>query len=281
MQAFWSGTGFVDDGGHGPVPTAGDPTADELDRAALEACDGGPFKAGVEVSGVFKDPATFDAAEPKRVDQSHGPGYLRDAAGFALEKPWQRDILFACRTVWPMTAPLDVLRKLGAGGATYEPWLNSVTGVPDQATMKTWPQLGFVVRDTSGADEIYVKQECVKPHKTETPSHLRDRLFKAIDDVIHIVDPSPVDLGRFFRELGRPGEVEDNRDDLSRLLHDVDRLDAGRLRVELVGLRSKIARLKAASRLVEGKLKKKKKKTTPKKKGAARGKKAAPRKSGH
>jgi hypothetical protein len=81
-----------------------------LDRAALEACVGGPFFPGIEASRVMLLEATYDKQRPFRINTTLAPGTL--TAGMAV--PWQADFN-DCNSEegadwWPGQRPNEVRR---------------------------------------------------------------------------------------------------------------------------------------------------------------------------
>jgi hypothetical protein len=119
---------------------------DALDRAALEACSGGPFYPGIEVGRVMADGATY--SEAFRVDASnHQPGEL--TAGNAV--PWQADFL-ACAVDardqlgwWPAQRPYQVFPTVKADTSQF--WHRGVTGF--RGMVDQWHDLGVVVEATA------------------------------------------------------------------------------------------------------------------------------------
>ncbi|HEX6764265.1 MAG TPA: LodA/GoxA family CTQ-dependent oxidase, partial [Polyangiaceae bacterium] len=150
MQAFWSNTDFVNDWSGDPVADLVEPGASELDRAALEACNGGPFSAGVEVGYRFLLEGTFDPGDPMRVASRVAPGFFRGS----LDRPWVADYLGGCANYWPIVRPTDILRG-PPGSEVYEPWF---TGPSTPEVIANWPSLGFIAKnETTGR---YVEQGC-------------------------------------------------------------------------------------------------------------------------
>ena len=129
-----------------------------LDRAALQACVGGPFFPGIEASRVMTEKATYDAQRPFRINVNLAPGSLTAA----MAVPWQadfRDCTFEQgrdpdgADWWPGQRPNQVQRgqQHGAGWAPPE-W--------DHADMaEKWAQLGFVVAKTVGGGVQNVEDE--------------------------------------------------------------------------------------------------------------------------
>lgn len=83
----------------------GAPTPDDLDRAALQACTGGPFFPGIEVSSLATDPDHYVA--PFRLRPDLVPGSI--TARMAV--PWQSDFADCRHFWWPAQRPDDVIVK--------------------------------------------------------------------------------------------------------------------------------------------------------------------------
>jgi hypothetical protein len=142
-----------------PVPTPLDELPEQdrpqaLDRAALEACVGGPFFPGIEVSRVMLDETTYDPQRPFRINANLPPGTL--TATMAV--PWQADFhLCSIETGadwWPGQRPNQVRR----GQARHAEWVPA-----DWETfigmVEKWSQLGFVVAKTVANKVEYVEDE--------------------------------------------------------------------------------------------------------------------------
>jgi len=136
----WAAGEFVND--LAQPPAVDELLPDALDRAALEACSGGPFFPGIEVGRIMADPQTYSAAfcvDPK----ANPPGQL--TAGNAV--PWQADFL-ACSVDaqpqlgwWPAQRPYQVFTKPTA--TTSQFWHRGVTGFAGM--VDEWHRLGVVV----------------------------------------------------------------------------------------------------------------------------------------
>ncbi|WP_189304528.1 LodA/GoxA family CTQ-dependent oxidase [Streptomyces cinerochromogenes] len=104
----WASGDFVADGTDvtSAVPLADLPLAEQphaLVRAALEACNGGPFFPGIEMTFIADDPATWAGAF--RLRDGLAPG---DVTKY-MAVPWQADF-YECNTHWwPAQRPDDVL----------------------------------------------------------------------------------------------------------------------------------------------------------------------------
>ena len=110
-----------------------------LDRAALQACIGGPFFPGIEAGYQLALPSTYEA--PYRVDRQANPGMLTQ--GLAL--PWHTDFEACGRLWWPAQRPVSVSRQ-----GQWEDY------VPSNWNMiENWWKLGFVLRD----GKKYIEQE--------------------------------------------------------------------------------------------------------------------------
>ena len=97
MKRWADGKFDADSSGAEPVPTPLDklPEKDRpqaLDRAALEACVGGPYFPGIEASRVMlvsDETPMYDKQRPFRINATLPPGTL--TAGMAV--PWQADFM--------------------------------------------------------------------------------------------------------------------------------------------------------------------------------------------
>jgi hypothetical protein len=139
-----------------PAPLDSLPEQDRpaaLDRAALEACVGGPFFPGIEASLVMLDAATYDAARPFRINAGLTPGAL--TARMAV--PWQADFKDCTMEEgadwWPGQRPNDVHR----GTERDAPWTPPEWDYIDM--VRQWSQLGFVVTKTAGGTTEHVEDE--------------------------------------------------------------------------------------------------------------------------
>jgi hypothetical protein len=124
-----------------------------LDRAALEACVGGPFFPGIEASRVMLDETTYDAQRPFRIKADLAPGAL--TAGMAV--PWQADFK-DCSVEdgadwWPGQRPNQVRR----GEEPHAEWVPADWEYVDM--VEKWSQLGFVVPKTVANKVQYVEDE--------------------------------------------------------------------------------------------------------------------------
>ena len=97
----WSGVPAATNKAIQDLPIADQPAA--LTRTSLEACQGGGFFPGIEMTSIAQFPETF--AEAFRLADSLQPGDI--TRWMAL--PWQADF-FECRDHWwPATRPDDVI----------------------------------------------------------------------------------------------------------------------------------------------------------------------------
>ena len=115
MELWAKGTFDADWPSAEPVPTPFDklPEQDQpqaLDRAALEACVGGPFFPGIEASRVMLDDATYNPQRPFCINANLPPGTL--TARMAV--PWQADFndcsIQQGADWWPGQRPNEVRR---------------------------------------------------------------------------------------------------------------------------------------------------------------------------
>jgi len=159
MERWAQGSFDADWTGAEPTPVALEqlPPAERphaLDRAALEACVGGPFFPGIEVSGMMLDDSTYERSRPFRINRALAPGTL--TAPMAI--PWQADFA-ACGEEggiadwWPGQRPTRVFR----GGAHSAEWMP--TNWKAKEMVNLWTHLGFVVQDDSGTKRRYVEKE--------------------------------------------------------------------------------------------------------------------------
>jgi L-Lysine epsilon oxidase N-terminal/L-lysine epsilon oxidase C-terminal domain len=155
-----------------PIPPA-TITPEGLDRAALEACVGGPFFPGIECSWQIRHPKLY--AEPFRIDQRAKTQYLADTGRVSpghfsrqMALPWAADFLM-CRTEnhggadwawWPVPRPHDVYPKEAdaKARASMLRWARSTSGAgvvnwasggPEPVypeMFASWTLFGFVIR---------------------------------------------------------------------------------------------------------------------------------------
>jgi hypothetical protein len=159
MERWAQGKFDADWPGAEPVPTPLDKLPEQdrpqaLDRAALEACVGGPFFPGIEASRDMLNETTYDNKRPFRIKANLPPGTL--TAKMAV--PWQADfhdcsIEFGADW-WPGQRPNQVRRGQEHDAEwvpeDWERWIGMVDN---------WAQLGFVVAKTVGNKVEYVEDE--------------------------------------------------------------------------------------------------------------------------
>jgi hypothetical protein len=149
MKRWAQGTFDADWTGAEPTPVALDQMSHAeqpraLDRAALEACVGGPFYPGIEVSGMMLDATTYDRQRPFRINAQLQPGAL--TARMAI--PWQADFRDCGEQGhadwWPGQRPTHVLRGHRTVAETWVPgkWA-------PETMVNHWMHLGFILEDTS------------------------------------------------------------------------------------------------------------------------------------
>jgi hypothetical protein len=151
MERWAQGTFDADWTGAEPAPVPLDqlPLAEQphaLDRAALEACVGGPFFPGIEVSGMMLDPF--------RINAQIEPGTL--TARMAV--PWQADFhdcgQEGSADWWPGQRPTHVF---GSGRKGSGVWMPDEWERVDMVNQ--WMHLGFIVEDTTDGQTRYVEEE--------------------------------------------------------------------------------------------------------------------------
>jgi hypothetical protein len=119
-----------------------------LDRAALEACVGGGFFPGIEVSKIVLDETTYDRNRLFRINAQLPPGKLtermavpwqadsRDCGIYDLDERTDRDNM----DWWPSQRPNRVMR-----GQQPAAWIPSDWARLDM--VEKWCKLGFVVKE--------------------------------------------------------------------------------------------------------------------------------------
>ena len=159
MERWAQGTFDADWLGAEPVPLPFDqlPDAEKpvaLDRAALEACVGGPFFPGIEVGRIVLEESTYDKPRPFRINARLEPGAL--TAKMAV--PWQADFHDCsfedeeAADWWPGQRPVQVMR-----GRQRAEWMP-----PDwerRDLVEKWSRLGFVVEEKTAGKVTYVETE--------------------------------------------------------------------------------------------------------------------------
>ena len=160
MERWAKGRFDADWTGAEPAPVPFDKLAEKdkpqaLDRAALEACVGGPFFPGIEVSRLVLEKSTYDEKRPFRInDAKLSPGALTE--GMAV--PWQADFrdcgAEGAADWWPSQRPIQV-RRGHQRDAEWMPedWKDYIDIVHG------WSQLGFVVAKMAGDKVEYVEDE--------------------------------------------------------------------------------------------------------------------------
>jgi hypothetical protein len=156
MEHWAKGTFESDWPGAEPTPTLFDKLPEKdlpqaLDRAALEACVGGPFFPGIEASQLLLEDATYDKQRPFRISVKLPPGAL--TAGMAV--PWQADF-HDCGAEggadwWPGQRPIQVQR-----GQTRGNWMPRWTR---DNMVESWAQLGFVIEKKTADKVEFVEDE--------------------------------------------------------------------------------------------------------------------------
>jgi hypothetical protein len=165
---LWAAGDFLADWTGAPVPAVpleAIPLADQphaLVRAALEACSGGGFFPGIEMTYIADNPATWAAPFRLREDLSAG-----DVTKY-MAVPWQADF-HACHTHWwPASRPDEVLPEpehdalVQVAADAFREWDRGINDA-DEMVAK-WSTLGFVVaRPGPDGREIPVETERTAP----------------------------------------------------------------------------------------------------------------------
>ncbi|MFF3497952.1 LodA/GoxA family CTQ-dependent oxidase [Streptomyces sp. NPDC003247] len=164
----WAAGDFLADWTGAPAPAvpleaiapADQPHA--LVRAALEACSGGGFFPGIEMTYIADNPATW--AAPFRLREDLGAG---DVTKY-MALPWQADF-HACHTHWwPASRPDEVLPEpehdalLQVAAEAFREWDRGVGDADGMVAQ--WSTLGFVVaRPGPDGREVLVETERTAP----------------------------------------------------------------------------------------------------------------------
>ena len=160
-EADWNGTP--------PVPAANaNPAPEELDRAALENCVGGPFYPGIESGWLIRNPAVYSEPFRIKLGANLNPAAgdtLTVRAGFFTQQmalPWQADF-YDCHKEeyddpdtgevtyymwWAAQRPDDVYRN--RSDAQMTPWVPFIPYENNnrfEYMRKNWSKLGFVIED--------------------------------------------------------------------------------------------------------------------------------------
>ena len=161
MELWAKGKFDPDWSGAEPLPTPLDNLPDKdrpqaLDRAALEACVGGPFFPGIEASRLMLVETTYDKQRPFRINASLPPATL--TAGMAV--PWQADFN-DCNSSegadwWPGQRPNEVRRSQNPNDPPAN-WTPDHWKLTDM--VKNWSKLGFVVEKTVANKVAFVEDE--------------------------------------------------------------------------------------------------------------------------
>jgi L-Lysine epsilon oxidase N-terminal/L-lysine epsilon oxidase C-terminal domain/Iron-containing redox enzyme len=101
-----------------------------LDRAAAEACVGGPFFPGIEMTYTSRDASLYE--EPHRLRGDLAPGDVTKR----MAVPWQADF-YECRTRWwPAQRPDEVITE-----AEYNAVLTALAAADDPDSPRAWRDL--------------------------------------------------------------------------------------------------------------------------------------------
>ncbi len=146
----WAAGNFTDDWDGKPPALSFDVVPSGLDRAALEACVGGAFFPGIEVSWKMRD--VFRYIEPFRLDpECLSPGDVSQQ----MSLPWQTDFVDCAYedpyVWWPAQRPIDVRR---AEETEYSVWARRFPSgkgeMGAEAMVKDFYRLGHVLRSGNG-----------------------------------------------------------------------------------------------------------------------------------
>jgi hypothetical protein len=145
-----------------PGPVA-ESEPEELTRAALESCSGGPFFPGIEAGRIMRDASRYMPGQAFRLSHAHVmPGEITQNNAV----PWQADFTL-CRweetdgagnlkrlAWWPAQRPDNVLTN---SGASPTPWAR---GIADTflGMVSEWHRLGFVMEDPANRG-MFIEQE--------------------------------------------------------------------------------------------------------------------------
>jgi hypothetical protein len=141
---------FVSDLGAAPPATT---AADDLDRAALEACVGLNFFPGIEASLNLRHPAIY--SEARRID--HGaaevfPGFLTEI----MAVPWQADFLKCQGQWWPSQRPDFVMTDPANIPGSKTTWAQGI--VTHQDMIDKFGTLPFVAPATVGGQTVFAQE---------------------------------------------------------------------------------------------------------------------------
>ena len=118
-----------------------------LDRAALDACTGGPFEPGIVAGRILLDSETYDRDRP--FGHATGPFRIslktRKAGDITRENslPWQTDFYDCTEMWWPAQRPNQVRN---AHAETRYQWVPNYWN--KETMVELWAKLGFVVNET-------------------------------------------------------------------------------------------------------------------------------------
>jgi hypothetical protein len=163
IMSAWAEGNFEND--LGLAPPGFEALPDALDRVSLQACVGGAFYPGIEVSQVILgDRARYLDGEPFRLSPAAvRPGEVTQYNAV----PWQADF-HICRWEeragpllkrlgwWPAQRPDDVFTRVGA--AAMEPWARGL-GPDYQEMVDRWDRLGVVVDRGTPGNPFFIEQE--------------------------------------------------------------------------------------------------------------------------
>jgi hypothetical protein len=146
FDADWTGSAPL------PVPFEKIPLGEQpaaLDRAALEACVGGPFYPGIESTYIMAEQKTYEQAF--RIDRNRAPGSMTQE----MALPWQADYSGCGQFWWPAQRPFSVKRDGEFVPYTPPEWKPENGPTKYGEMVRNWSKLGFILQE---GDE-YIEKE--------------------------------------------------------------------------------------------------------------------------
>jgi L-Lysine epsilon oxidase N-terminal/L-lysine epsilon oxidase C-terminal domain len=131
--------------------------AEELDRAALEACVGANFFPGIEGGLTLRDKALY--AEPFRLDTKNTAKVYPGCVTEVMALPWQADF-YDCDEGhwWPSQRPDIALLDPNKVPDSQAPWVDPIDS--HESMVANFSRLGFIVPAKNAAgNEVFVEAE--------------------------------------------------------------------------------------------------------------------------